>query len=187
MWKSCETLEGSWTGFGFYLVSKLVLNTDHSHLSYINWLMLCTAYLVCVISTVNGCSKRKKPCKTGASSGHITNLKQSIFLVQYLWHRPIYRPVVLKQCLHCGKNPSKLGIFLMSTIFCSLKPTRSKQSSPYNILGQKKKLKKISVISECYFIRPRTMNRYNIIQAWMCFAFLKTLCLYVCVLITLCW
>ncbi len=35
-----------------------------------------TACLVCFISTVNG--HHKKPCKTGASSGHITNLKQSI-------------------------------------------------------------------------------------------------------------
>jgi hypothetical protein len=27
----------------------------------------------------------KKPWKYGASSGHITNLKQSIFVFQYLW------------------------------------------------------------------------------------------------------
>jgi hypothetical protein len=43
--------------------------------------MACTNCLVCLISTVNGYSKKKKekkPIKTGASSGHITNLKQSI-------------------------------------------------------------------------------------------------------------
>ncbi len=44
--------------------------------------MAHTACLVCFISTVNGRSNKKKeeayPWKTGASSGHITNLKQSI-------------------------------------------------------------------------------------------------------------
>jgi hypothetical protein len=43
--------------------------------------MARTTCLVCFISTVNGCSKKKikkKPWKMGASSGHITNLKQSI-------------------------------------------------------------------------------------------------------------
>jgi hypothetical protein len=42
--------------------------------------MVRTTCLVCFISTVNGCIKKekKKPIKTGASSGHITNLKQSI-------------------------------------------------------------------------------------------------------------
>ncbi len=38
-------------------------------------LIIC---LVCFISTFNGRSKKKKPWKTGAGSGHITNLKQSI-------------------------------------------------------------------------------------------------------------
>jgi hypothetical protein len=44
-----------------------------------------TACLVCFISTANGhCNKKKKrkeeayPWKTGASSRHITNIKQSI-------------------------------------------------------------------------------------------------------------
>ncbi len=44
--------------------------------------MACPACLVCFISTVNGRIKKKekkKPWKSGASSGHITNLKQSIF------------------------------------------------------------------------------------------------------------
>ncbi len=47
--------------------------------------MACTACLVCIISTVKGRSNKKKnrkeeayPWKAGASSGHITNLKQSI-------------------------------------------------------------------------------------------------------------
>jgi hypothetical protein len=46
--------------------------------------MAHTACLVCFISTVNGCSNKKKkrkeeayPWKAGTSSGHITNLKQS--------------------------------------------------------------------------------------------------------------
>ncbi len=40
--------------------------------------MARTAYLVCFISTVNGHNQEKEK-KCGASSGHITNLKQSIF------------------------------------------------------------------------------------------------------------
>jgi hypothetical protein len=41
--------------------------------------MAHTASLVCFISTVNGCNEKKeKPIKTDTSSGHITNLKQSI-------------------------------------------------------------------------------------------------------------
>jgi hypothetical protein len=41
--------------------------------------MAHTACLVCFISTVNGYSKKKKPWKTGTSSRHITNLKESIY------------------------------------------------------------------------------------------------------------
>ncbi len=47
--------------------------------------MVCTACLVCFISTANGCNNKKKkrkveayPLKAGASSGHITNLRHSI-------------------------------------------------------------------------------------------------------------
>jgi hypothetical protein len=47
--------------------------------------MARTACLACFINTVNGRSNKKKkrkeeayPWKAGASSGHITNLKQSI-------------------------------------------------------------------------------------------------------------
>jgi hypothetical protein len=71
----------------------------HRYLSNIDFLMACTAYLVCFISTVNGCSKKKEPIKTSASSGHIANLKQSILetfdiygLIRCLWiiHQPMY-------------------------------------------------------------------------------------------------
>jgi hypothetical protein len=49
---------------------------SHRHLINIDCLMARTACLVCFISTVNGCSKKKKkkklPWKTAASSGHVT-------------------------------------------------------------------------------------------------------------------
>ena len=51
---------------------------DHRHLCNIDCLKACTACLVCFVSTVNGHCK-KKPLKTGASSRHITNLKQSFW------------------------------------------------------------------------------------------------------------
>ncbi len=43
----------------------------------------CLSHLVCFISTINGRSNKKRkekayPWKAGASSGHTTNLKQSI-------------------------------------------------------------------------------------------------------------
>ncbi len=59
--------------------------------------MARTACLVCVISTVNGWSKKNetKP-KIGASSGHITNLKQSI-----LETFDIYGMIT---CMQCFKN-----------------------------------------------------------------------------------
>jgi hypothetical protein len=50
----------------------------HRHLRDIDYLMAPTACLVCFISTVNGHIKKKGE-KCGASSGHITNLKQYIF------------------------------------------------------------------------------------------------------------
>ncbi len=59
----------------------------HRHLRKIDWLMARTACLVCLISTVSGHSKkmkRKKAWRCGASSRHITKLKQSIFF-RYLW------------------------------------------------------------------------------------------------------
>ena len=63
--------------------------------------MARTAWLVCFISTVNGRSNKKRkrkeeayPWKTGPSSGHTTNLKQSILETfdiydfnQHLYHR----------------------------------------------------------------------------------------------------
>jgi len=63
----------NWTSnHKFSLVSK-----HHRHLSIIDCLKAHTSCLVCFISTVNGHHK-KKPRKTGASSGNIKNLKQSI-------------------------------------------------------------------------------------------------------------
>ncbi len=54
--------------------------SNHRHLRNIDCLTVRTVCLVCFISTVNGCIKKekKKPIKTGTSSGHITNLEQSI-------------------------------------------------------------------------------------------------------------
>ncbi len=46
--------------------------------------MAHTACLVCFISDVHGGNQKQKPWETGASSGHITNFKQSIFDFQYL-------------------------------------------------------------------------------------------------------
>jgi hypothetical protein len=47
----------------------------HRHLSNIDCLKARTACLVCFISTVNGHCKKKKPCKTGTSSGHILDFQ----------------------------------------------------------------------------------------------------------------
>jgi hypothetical protein len=45
-----------------------------------------TTCLVCFISTVNGRSKKeRKEAYTGARSGHITNLKQSILETFYIY------------------------------------------------------------------------------------------------------
>jgi hypothetical protein len=67
----------------------LRMRKDHRHLSNIDRLKVCTTCLVCLTSTVNGHhkKKKKKPWKTGTSSGHITNLKQSILDFRYLWER----------------------------------------------------------------------------------------------------
>jgi hypothetical protein len=65
---------------------KIAVHHDHRHLSNIDWWMTRTAGLVCLISTVNGhIKKRNLPWKTSASSGHIANLKQSIFVFRYVW------------------------------------------------------------------------------------------------------
>jgi len=65
-----------------FLPSKLYPSHKHRHLSNIDCLMAHSTCLVCFISTVNFRCK-KKPWKTGASSWHITNLKQYIFVFQY--------------------------------------------------------------------------------------------------------
>jgi len=54
------------------------IGTFLRHLSNIECLTVHTACLACFISTVNGHSN-KKGLNCGASSGHITNFKQSIF------------------------------------------------------------------------------------------------------------
>jgi hypothetical protein len=64
---------------------------NHRHLR----IQTAQGHLVCFISTVNGRSNKKEkkrrslpPWKAGASSGHITNLKQSILDFQYLCEKP---------------------------------------------------------------------------------------------------
>ncbi len=65
----------------------------HRHLRiYIDCLMVHTPCLVCFISTVNGhCNKKKKkeeayPWKASTSSGHTTNLNQSILRLLISMH-----------------------------------------------------------------------------------------------------
>ncbi len=65
--------------------------TSHKHLSNIDCLNMCTACLVCFISTVNGHrnkEKKKKTWKTGASSRHITIPKQTILDFGYMCDKP---------------------------------------------------------------------------------------------------
>jgi hypothetical protein len=57
------------------LVWQGVIDGNHRHLSNIDCLIARTVCLVCFISTVIA---KKKHWKTGTSSGHITNLQQSI-------------------------------------------------------------------------------------------------------------
>jgi hypothetical protein len=64
------------------------LGYTHRHLSNIDCLKARTACLVCFISLLMATAKKEKEkeaLKDGASSGHITNLKQSILDFQYLW------------------------------------------------------------------------------------------------------
>ncbi len=61
--------------------------------------MARTDCLVCLISTVNGCSKENKPWKTSASSGLITKLKQSI-LLRCLWKKTRNGTDILSHVLH---------------------------------------------------------------------------------------
>ncbi len=68
--------------------------------------MANTACLVCFVSTVNGCSNKRKeaayPWKPGTSSRHITNLKQSILETSMQQHSE-------KQALVAGTKQSKLA------------------------------------------------------------------------------
>ncbi len=75
----------SWTCTGavYTMLSCAPFTSCHRHLRNIDCLMARTACLVCFIRTDNGCSQKKeekKPITSGASSGHITKLKQSILL-----------------------------------------------------------------------------------------------------------
>ncbi len=49
--------------------------------------MTCTAYLVCLVSTING-SRKTLLGRASASRGHKTKLEQSNFL-RYLWNDPV--------------------------------------------------------------------------------------------------
>ncbi len=69
----------------------------HRHLRKIDWLLACTACLVCIISTVSGCRKKLK-MPSEDSSGHITKLKQSI-LFRYLWTVWVNAQSIFLRCL----------------------------------------------------------------------------------------
>jgi hypothetical protein len=68
-----------------------MLNQGHRHVSNIDCLTVHTTCLDCFISTVQQPQqkkrKEKKPIKTGAGSGHITNLKQSILETFYIYNQ----------------------------------------------------------------------------------------------------
>ncbi len=76
--------------FCFCFSSKVAgVRYIHRHLRYIDCLTAHTACLVCFSNSVSSRSKRKRKrslitIKTGASCGHITNLKQSM-LLRCLW------------------------------------------------------------------------------------------------------
>ncbi len=114
----------------FHLFSKTLLLThsmnatpvyafgnSHRHLSNIDCLMACTACLVCFISTVDGCIKKKKPWKTGASSGHITNLKQSILETFYRHVNSQLKQVRLFHSVNSLVISRNLWLILLSKFF----------------------------------------------------------------------
>jgi hypothetical protein len=85
--KSCGSILWQHSGWGGFVEH---LSRAHRHLRYIDCITARTACLVCFISTVNSRSKRKRKeaclltIKIGASSRHITKLKQSL-LLRCLW------------------------------------------------------------------------------------------------------
>jgi hypothetical protein len=93
--------------------TTLGLCTLHRHLSNLDCLTVCTTCLVCFISTVNGRSQKKKPIKTGPSSGHITNLKQSI-----LETFDIYAPLAmfLRQKCQLLQHPTVTLVLALATL-----------------------------------------------------------------------
>ncbi len=66
------------------ITTIIAMNWVHRHLSNIDCSMAHTTCLVCLLVLLMAKAK-KKPRKTSNSSGHITNLKQSIFDFGYLW------------------------------------------------------------------------------------------------------
>jgi len=62
----------AWCGCGYQ-------QPTHRHLRKIDQLMVCTACLVCLVSTVSGCHKNAIG-RGSATSQHITKLEQSTFL-----------------------------------------------------------------------------------------------------------
>ncbi len=85
-------------------------------------------------------SKRKKPWMTGTSSGHITNLKQSIFVFWYLWvNRTEPFPSV--------NVPNRQISFCLSCSFCD----KSRQQQ-HKHTDKKQPLKKRFIYNETLFI-----------------------------------
>ncbi len=77
----------------------IIMYYSHRHLRKIDWLRAFTACLVCLVSTVSGCSKIALG-KGSASSWHITNLSNLLFfryLWLYHWNQYTTKPVLYKQ------------------------------------------------------------------------------------------
>ncbi len=70
------------------------LNTNHKHLSMIDWSMAHTASIVCLFSTVIGPSQKKEKSpkcleRCGTNSKHITKLEQYISF-RHLWYQHFF-------------------------------------------------------------------------------------------------
>jgi hypothetical protein len=120
-------------------MANMLKYCDHRHLSDIHCLMAHPACLVCLISTVNDCTKKrrkKKPWKPSSSSRHITNLKQSIFhlsisMIVTLYHLPYLpwpsntnrnnpicvMPIYILRKVDCSSfvSATSMGIFVAAT------------------------------------------------------------------------
>jgi len=80
VWMSCCLFVCLIVCLSVYLFLSICLH--HRHLRKIDWLMACTIWLVCLVSTVSGRHKNALG-KGSASSWHITKLRQSTFLFVY--------------------------------------------------------------------------------------------------------